>query len=246
MAPFFWLSFKAYIKRINFWILVGVCCALIVLAYFYDLFGLGEPSTLFAETYAAVALLYVLVAPLFCAADVLEWEVQSGAAGLMRIRPAGIIATVAGRTAGIVAGTAAGLLILVAVFHITALLGKAYVPSATYAVPAVCVMAALTSSSLVYILAPRLGFIATAAAIFAIFSTANIIPASSTSQTTRLLIGLLPNFHLTNLQAMIATGITPPAGFLLFCLLHHLLYALFLSTVSALLLGRLHKPAKER
>lgn len=245
LAPFFWLTFKAFFKRVNFWVLVSVCAVFIILAYFYDLFGLGEPSTLFAETYAAVALLYALLAPLFCVGDILEWEVRQEATALLWIRPAGVLSTVVGRTLGIVVGTNLGLVVLVAVFHITASVGKSYVPPATYLVFPVCLAASLSSSSLVYMLAGRIGFVATAAALFALLTASNIIPVLSRSPFAYAFSLFLPNFHIVNLQSLIASTAIPSLKMVLLCFLHHLLYAAFLTTVSVLLC-RLHKPAEQR
>ncbi|RKY15889.1 MAG: hypothetical protein DRP63_06330 [Planctomycetota bacterium] len=245
MAPFFWLAVEAFLKRFNFWILVGVCAAFIVLAYFYDLFGFGEPSTLFAETYAAIALLYVLVAPLFCAADVLEWERRAGASDLLVVRPTRAIAQVAGRVLGIVIGSLIGLAILAAVFHITALLGDAFVPKAAYSVVLPCSAVLFTTASLVQLSAPRAGFVTTAAILFLLFSASNML-AFSESTLAKRLAGIIPNFHIANLQAMIAANLSPPTAMLLFCLLHHLLYGLFLCAVAVGLLRRLNEPAKKR
>jgi len=245
VAPFFWLAVKGVLKRVNFWVLVGVCGAFIVLAYFYDLFGFGEPSTLFAETYAAVALLYVLVAPLFCAADVLEWERRAGASDLLAVRPTRAVAQVAGRVLGIVVGSLVGLAILAAVFHITAALGDAFVPRAAYFVAVPCFAVLFTTASLVQLSAPRAGFVATAAILFLLFSASNMLTFSESTLAKRL-AGLVPNFHIANLQAMIAADLSPSLRMLLFCFLHHLLYGLFLGALAAGLLRRLHEPAKKR
>ena len=245
MAAFFWLAFKAFLKRVNFWVLVGVCSAFIVLAYLYDLFGFGEPSTLFAETYAAVALLYVLAAPLFCAADILEWERRAGASDLLAVRPTGVVAQVAGRVLGIVVGSVVGLAILAAVFHITAFFGDAFVPSAAYFVVLPCIAVLFTTASLVQLFAPRVGFVATAAVLFLLFSASNML-AFSESALAKRLAGLIPNFHIANLQAMIAADISPSWKTILLCFAHHLLYGLFIGAVTAQLLRRRYEPAEER
>jgi len=225
LVPFLVLTVKAAYKRVNFWVLMAVVCALCVLAHFYDLFSLGEVSTLFPEVYAGLALLVVILAPVFCFGDHLERE-AAGAAALWRTRPVAPASLVFGVLVGTTLMTWAILAALAATFYVTSLLAGALTPAAAHLVLPLALPAAFCSCGLVLLLAPRVGLVATIVILLSIFAASHMIPYFSASSPHLLAVGaLLPNFHVSNVQSLIAVGRLPSSAHLFAALLSPLLYA---------------------